>query len=501
VTSQGRSSTTHQTHLLAFFSTSSSYETGPVVPTRHSLKGPPSICRDPVALQELTQQVLETSVGSLFCQKRTATISTPSNFSIQRDRDEAYGVAQQSSQLIEYLLRGYNHQFPGSLYGFPIASASGSALGLEEASTHIETMMNLIDRLEQEGEMYLQLRHEAYSFRASATALVDAVSSANKVNTSMEDDSSSSSSSSSSENDSLETFEGAEDEEIEIGSTTFGEVEDLFSSLVQSKHQHDLEEHASQGSGVSKEHEGRSHLYDFAKPGVTITMYDAILDAMACATEMLLLHDDGTKKGKSQYANLKQLEPADLYDVLENALTAHKLNSHSETQGCLFPYTVPTMATYNATLRGIGNLCLAAGSADAERKQSLVDQGLAYGFGVFNHLTHNDHGLPKRNTASVIYLLGVVKACFPPSRTRGNITVTLWDQASREGLVTPDLIAAIQDLHAESNGPEFQVFLDALEKCQGTIPSSKDGKNSKNLIIMPQRFARFVKKYQHSKNY
>jgi hypothetical protein len=464
------------------------------IPTRHSIKGPPRICKDPVELKELTQQVLETPVGSLYCQDRNNRTASP--FSKAQDRDDAYAVAQESSQLLEYLLRGYNHQIPGSLY-----AARGGAkdhLSVEDASATLLTMMNLLERFEEEGQTYLTLRHEDYTFR-SGTTLSSTVSSLSAFDNSHDDnDETSSSSSSSSEDDndlSIKDFEDDDDEEIEIGSSSFGVLQDKLSTLVQHKHERGLEELVTAGKPSSLSHL-KPHLSDFSLPGVTTVMYDSLLDAMACATE-LLLHD-GNKPDSNSVLSL--LDPSDFYHITQDALTAHELNNQRSNGSEFFPYTIPTMVTYNASLRGIGNLCL-AGSADVDpnSKQQLVDQGLAYGFGIYNHLTHNDHTLPKRNAATMIHLLTVIRACLPPSRTRGNMSVTLWYQASREGLVTPELVAAIREVHAEPNGPEFEVFLDALEKCQSSPASSDEA--SEKVVIMPQRFARFAKKYQHSKNY
>jgi hypothetical protein len=148
---------------------------------------------------------------------------------------------------------------------------------------------------------------------------------------------------------------------------------------------------------------------------------------------------------------LQQLTPSGVFRFAENAWETHDLNNQTVASAgkstIWFPYTIPTMATYNATLHGIGNLSLAGAK---NNKQQLIDDSLACGFGTYNHLiTHNDCGLPKRNASSIIYLVRITKACLPPSRTRGNMTVTLWHQASREGIVSPDLIAAIQDVHSE----------------------------------------------------
>ena len=85
------------------------------------------------------------------------------------------------------------------------------------------------------------------------------------------------------------------------------------------------------------------------------------------------------------------------------------------------------------------------------------------------------------------------------------MTVALWHQASVEGLVTPQLIQSVHDLHDDNcNGPEFGVFLHSLEKCVSNKISnngSNCNNNGNNVIVTPQQFTRFAKKYSHSKFY
>jgi len=434
-----------------------------LIPTRHSSKRPPPVCRDAAELQELTQELLETPVGELFV---PAMFQNPSQ-SRTDDRDEAYDTARESGELVEYLLRGYNSTVsPLALCSSSnnnkaaaAASTSGDSVDLEQVSASLEKMMDVMERFHQEGNMYLRLRKE----------LGGGLDSSGSSSTS----SSSSSSSSDDDDDSLAEFEDGPDDP-------------KFSSVVQDKLRVDAQEQQQQsGSGG----------HDFAKPGVTMAMYDAILDAMACAAQASLQAKDSSQQQSASY--LQSLEPEDIYRVAGAAWKAHDLNNqHNNDSDEYFQSTCPTMVTYNAALRGIGNLCLAA-DPDNKRKAIITDQGLAHGFGVYNHLTHNEHGLPKRNSASIVYLLQIIRACFPASRSRGNMTVALWHQASREGLVTPGLIRSLKDLHAESNGPEFGVFLESLDRC---ISAGTSGE-SKTPAITPQRFARFAKKYSHSKFY
>ena len=437
-----------------------------LIPTRHSSKGPPPVCSDVVELQELTQKHLESPVGSLFCQNMVKVSSSQSD-----DRDEAYGLARESGELVDYLLRGYNRTISPLTLCSDGKVAPTNNLDPDEVSASLETMMGVMERFHQEGEMYLRLRREASGYHTSA----------NSDSSSDGTSSDSSSSSSDSENDDFLS----KSDDYDKGNND----DPRFSSAVKDKLEVDARE---------EQQRLRAGNDDFAMPGVTTAMYDTILDAMACAAQVSL-DAAGTNQSTSDSSEspsfLQMLEPDDIYRVAGAAWKAHDLNNQYSDGGLFFPSTTPTMVTYNATLRGIGTICLSTTLND-ERKALLIDQGLAHGFGVYNQLTHNDHGLPKRNAASIIYLLKIIQACIPPSRTRGNMTVALWHQASMEGLVTPELIQSVKELHDVSNGPEFDVFLESLDKCTASA-----GEKSNKLIITPQRFARFAKKYSHSKFY
>lgn len=322
--------------------------------------------------------------------------------------------------------------------------------------------MDVMERFHREGEMYKQLRREATNYSSAISS-----------------DSSSDSSSSSSSNESTKS----KNDDFFSKSDDYSDDDPTFSSVVKDKLKVDARD---QQLGIGND--------DFATPGVTTAMYDTILDAMACATQVSLEAESPSSSSEST-SFLQMLEPDDIYRVAGAAWQAHDLNNQYSGGETFFPCTTPTMVTYNATLRGIGNICVSSTLND-DQKALIIDQGLAHGFGVYNQLTHNDHGLPKRNGASIVYLLNIIKACIPPSRTRGNMTVALWHQASMEGLVTPELIQSMEELHGESNGPEFDVFLESLDKCTASA-----GEKSDKVVITPQRFARFAKKYSYSKFY
>ena len=108
-----------------------------LIPTQHSSKGPPPVCRDTTELQELTQELLESPVGSLFCQKTIK--ASPSKID---DRDEAYALAHESGQKVEYLLRGFNRKISPLTLNGNIKTAESDP---EAVSVSLETMMDVMD--------------------------------------------------------------------------------------------------------------------------------------------------------------------------------------------------------------------------------------------------------------------------------------------------------------------------------------------------------------------
>jgi len=482
-----------------------------LIPTRHSTKRPPPVCRDAAELRERTAELLESPVGSLFCRRDGAGGGVvPTSSSKTDDRDAAYELARESGELVEYLLRGHGRAISPLTLSGGGGGASAEAASKEAdpvgASESLEAMMDVMDRFHREGEMYLRLRREALEYGGSNDTDADAAGS----ESSSSSGSSSTSSSSSSDDDAVAGAGEPGDGFSSSALDDFAETDDpRFSFAVEDKRKVDAQERLGV---VAKDDD------DFAVPGVTTAMYDTVLDAMACATQVLIEAEGGAttrsppKGGSSEASSsssssfLEALAPDDLYRVAGAAWKAHDLNNRHNNVlgggGTFFHPTIPTMVTYNATLRGIANLCgstASIGGGDAVEvgveKAVVIDQALARGFAAYNHLTHNDHGLPKRNAASIVYLLEIIGACIPTSRTRGNMTVALWHQASREGLVTTDLIRTIRRLHDESNGPEFEIFLESLDGC---CSSSSDGDGG---VITPQRFARFAKKHRHSRFY
>ena len=202
---------------------------------------------------------------------------------------------------------------------------------------------------------------------------------------------------------------------------------------------------------ASEEHEETeppSFLEDFAPPAATGVMYDAVLDAMAC-----------TKSGG----------PMEYLDLATTLIHRYAMDEKENA------FTIPTMVTYNAPLRGVALLDI--------QDQVLRDEAMRMAFTLYNSLTHSELAHIQRNPRTMTYMCRILDKCIPGSRVKGNMSVTFFSHATQLGILDEAVIDALRQIHSSQNGPEFQILLDHL---------SGD---------LPQRFRRFVNKYNHSEHY
>lgn len=205
-----------------------------LIPTRHSRKQPPALCLNLEELHESTFAILEEPIGKLFATASASSLaSSKSLFSgksasrthLQNQRNHVYDIADAAIQKVEYLIRGHSSNVVGSMYN-PL-NRNGTS---ESPEDHLASMIRLLNRMQQEGEMFMKLRQEHLSVFEISKHMDDLSDSDSSDSDSDSDDSSSSSS---------------DDED----------------------------------DGKGKVSSVRS--LDFAPPGATTNMYDSILDAMA----------------------------------------------------------------------------------------------------------------------------------------------------------------------------------------------------------------------------
>lgn len=211
-------------------------------------------------------------------------------------------------------------------------------------------------------------------------------------------------------------------------------------------------DNSDSGSDSDSEKNDDTTTLDFAPPGPTANMYNIVLDGMACV-------------------NPPKVTPKDYFDLAATLLQAHHLDGSNIDR----VETLPTMVTYNAPLRGIAKIHL--------KDEVIRDEALMSAFEIYNYLTHSVH--LNRNASTFLYMLQILDHAIPDSRVKGNMSVTFWQQCSQIGVVHQDIVDCLLGMHQDARqGPEFQPLVDKI--------SGGD---------LPQRYRRFVNKYQHSKYY
>jgi len=176
------------------------------IPTRHSRHLPPSACLSIDHLKDISQEVLSSSPGSLI----------PYNKSERDDSYHAWGVADTTIQKVEWLIRGYSAQVLNTQMQKEYAVKSN-----EDPSESIKCILDLIQKVETEGDIYMKLRNEMRS----------------QLNLNQK-----------SEQDKF--FDEYGDQETDTDSQNFPEIDRLFAS-----------------------------------PGQTIGMFDTLLDTISMATD------------------------------------------------------------------------------------------------------------------------------------------------------------------------------------------------------------------------
>lgn len=287
-------------------------------PTRHSRHHPPAIAPATVLKVE-TDNILNSRVGSLFgYDSSTQTLKSKLN-----EYEEAHALAHPIQEKVLYLMRGYANLIDGSIvqtnkssYQVPGVISVGSVEPTPTPSLDIspmeivETMMKLVNRMEKEGEVYVQLRSK-FRLQLAQTRSLPAVLGDLIDDVDIKNDS-----------DEAET----EDEEQEKNAWRFDKLVSSFGS----------------------------------PPGPTTSMYDLVLDAHACLLSQSSEHNETTIISLLQSS----------YDLLEQLEHRHELD---ESQGYRYTSNQPTQCTYNSVLRGCASLSPSvAAASDEARDLALV---------------------------------------------------------------------------------------------------------------------------------
>ena len=308
--------------------------------------------------------------------------------------DAHYDLLEQTS----FALRGHASYIPGSLYYKQSSSTSKTSNAAPEQQHHLMQMQAILTKLMDDGELYMQVQHQKRLQQQK------------QQEEELQQQSAS------------ENVQEQEEQELSGNSSS--------------------EEESSSSSSSSSDEDGEHLRYEECPPGPSIVHYDIYLDALSAALPNNM-HDD------DDLDNTIIISPNDIVDILESVLERHELDGGDLHN--VNPHTIPTQQTFNAALRAIANIPY--NNSDNSSNERLRDEALQ-AFGIFNHLEHSP--LLECNAASFCYMLQIVNKYIPTSRTKGNISMALWMQATKKGVVDASVVHAFQQCHSPSNGPEFE---------------------------------------------
>lgn len=392
------------------------------IPVCHSRKLLPPLITDTDQIESLSQRILEAPVGSLYAYDTTS--SNPNS------NPDPWTIADETVQTVEALLRGLAARVPQTCWqrwwrsktqkndkdAAADADATASVTDVDAVAI-AGAMQDLMERLHEEGLSYMQVRADRLQ----------------ELDT---------------QNDSDSPLATTDDNTVLSENTASRNSADQRKLFLTSKASEDAE----------LEHEAnRKYLHDFALPGPTIAMIDAILDVLAC----------GAPQMDTPNVALTAIHDADF--LLGLAHTRYQLdcgdksNDAADTDHHTNPHTRITILTFNACIRLAARLppSLIASS------EPVRDAALSMAMSAFH--AADECIAVHRNSASTRYLLQVVAQYFPPSQMRSNIARGLFEQARYRCLINDSVIQAYQQANTPSNGcPVDEAFLRDL--AAGDIP-------------------------------
>jgi len=159
-------------------------------------------------------------------------------------------------------------------------------------------------------------------------------------------------------------------------------------------------------------HEGKTTLG--APPGPTTAMYDLVLDAWAVSASPTALQRTRT--------------------LFDRAFSRHVLDGGAKN---INRKTIPTSLTFNAVIRTAANTSYDDTNTSTENIIKR-DQAIEAAFYMFDRMLRCD--ATKRNAATYVYMLQVVRKFIPLSRNRGSIARAFFALAEEEGVVDSNLV-------------------------------------------------------------
>jgi hypothetical protein len=359
-----------------------------------------------------------------FCAGCTITAAYNSK-NLQYNKVEEYeqGLAECHivQQKVEYLLRGYSSMIPGSLVNdlnndsnIMASSDSDSDKNYDDV---IFKMIQLVERMELEGQAYVELRSKYRSQLARVSSSSDHHDHTGNVMNQRKED--------------MPADSIIDGEDLKQQNNINAENKDILQ---------DDEEEAESIVDESTDNDAWrmnaliSHYG--APPGPTNHMYDLVLDAIAVSTP-------------SSSHPLTMLQHA--RSLHKKSLSRYEMDV-KEGLDHLNPSSCPTPATFNAVIRA---------SIIRTSDDQVRDYAMENAFFAFDAMYH--HPVVHRNTATYRYMLEMMKALFPVGAMRGNISAAIWEQAVQDKVIDLSLFEAMKKISSQSHGDLFDEWWKKVE--------------------------------------
>ncbi len=271
----------------------------------------------------------------------------------------------------------------------------------------VDKMIQLVERIEKEGDVYVELRSKLRSQIATIYH-----------NENQKNDTTSTSSSTFSYDSSNNSNHDEYDED------TDGDIDSSNDATERTKVQWLTTQFTSTYG---------------ATPGPSTSMYDLTLDAIANTIS------------KTSNPILYLYKARKLY---LNALERNELDCKQKFDGINIKSN-PTAATFNTLIRI--SSCVDIRRKEINGDEEVRDVAVANAFMGFDSVHH--HHVVQRNSATFHYLIQTVNKFFPDCDSKGYILVTLWDKCKSEGVLNENIIKSMLEVNSKDCGGKFHAWM------------------------------------------
>ena len=331
-------------------------------------------------------------------------------------KKEEYEVGLSASHYyqehIEYLLRGYSSMLQSSIVhlqspkdpNHPLNKLNGGkndSINIDKSikgDEIVDKMIQLVERIEEEGNVYVELRSKLRSQVAS-----------------------------------IYHNENERSESINTMNKTDDDYDD----------EHNASNDATEQMKVQWQTTQLISNYG-APPGPSAAMYDLTLDAIANIVT--------TTSNPIPYLYKART-------LFRNSLTRNELD-HKQNFDAININSIPTAATFNAFARissMVGENKIRK-NGNRATEEEIRDVAITNAFMAFDAVYH--HNVVRRNSATYNYLIQTVIKFFPDCESKGYILVTLWDKCTLgEGVLDENILNSLLTVNSKQCGSKFHEWL------------------------------------------